>query len=108
MTKSRIEKESIIADYLTGDNSYRKLGIKYGIDYRLIHSWVMQTQGVLKQRPKQRKEPTKEEIPLSNEVKQLQSALRKSELHNKLLNSMIDIAEDELKISIRKKRGTKQ
>jgi len=54
---------------------------------------------------KQKKE---EEAPLSNEVKQLQQELRKAQLHNKLLNAMIDIAEDQLKIDIRKKSGTKR
>ncbi len=48
----------------------------------------------------------KEELPI--DVKQLQEELRKVKLHNKLLNAMIDIAEDQLKIDIRKKSGTKQ
>jgi len=38
----------------------------------------------------------------------LQEELRKSKLHVELLNTMIDIAEDQLKISIRKKSGTKR
>jgi len=45
MDKKAIEKEAIIADYLTGNSSYRKLGTKYGIDFGLIHSWVMKYQG---------------------------------------------------------------
>ena len=48
------------------------------------------------------------EVPLSNEVKQLQQELRKAQLHNKLLNAIIDIAEEQLKIDIRKKSGTKR
>ena len=40
MEKKAIDKSAIIADYLTGTNSYRKIGIKYGIDFRLVHSWV--------------------------------------------------------------------
>lgn len=107
MDKKIIEKEAIIAEYLTGDFSYRKLGIKYGIDYRLIHSWVMKYQGKKRIGTPMPKEK-KEEVPLSNEVKQLQRELRKAQLHNKLLNAMIDIAEDQLKIDIRKKSGTKQ
>jgi hypothetical protein len=42
------------------------------------------------------------------DVKKLQEELRKAQLHNKLLNAIIDIAEDQLKIDIRKKSGTKQ
>ena len=45
---------------------------------------------------------------LPTDVKQLQAALRKAQLHNKLLNAIIDIAEDQLKIDIRKKSGTKR
>ena len=45
MDKKVVEKEAIIAEYLTGNSSYRKIGIKHGIDFRLIHSWVMKYQG---------------------------------------------------------------
>jgi UDP-glucose 6-dehydrogenase len=47
-----------------------------------------------------------EELP--TDVKQLREELRKAKLHNKLLNAIIDIAEEQLKIDIRKKSGTKQ
>jgi len=108
MDNKTIEKEAIIADYLTGNSSYRKLGIKYGIDFRLIHSWVMKYQGKKRKYTPKLKEQKAEDTPLSNEVKQLQQELRKTQLHNKLLNAMIDIAEDQLKIDIRKKSGTKR
>jgi len=47
-----------------------------------------------------------ESLPM--EVKQLQKALRKAQLHNKLLNAIIDIAEEQLKVDIRKKSGAKR
>lgn len=108
MDKKAIEKEAVIADYMTGNLSYRKLGIKYGIDFRLIHSWVMKYQGKKRKSSPKPKEAKVAEAPLSNEVKQLQQELRKAQLHNKLLNAIIDIAEDQLKIDIRKKSGTKR
>lgn len=108
MDKKVIEKEAIIAEYLTGNTSYRKIGIKYGIDFRLLHSWVMNYQGKKRKYTPKLKEQKAEEAPLSNEVKQLQQELRKAQLHNKLLNAIIDIAEEQLKIDIRKKSGTKQ
>ena len=108
MTKLSIEKEGIIAEYITGESSYRKLGTKYGIDFRLIHRWVMKYQGKVRTRSKQAKATPIEEESLPREVKQLQASLRKAELHNKLLNAMIDIAEEQLKIDIRKKSGTKR
>ena len=108
MDKKVIEKEAIIAEYLTGNLSYRKIGMKYGIDFRLVHSWVMNYQGKKRKHTPKPKEQKVEEAPLSNEVKQLQQELRKAQLHNKLLNAMIDIAEEQLKIDIRKKSGTKR
>ena len=107
MYKKIIDKEAIIAEYLTGNSSYRKMGIKYGVDFRLIHSWVMKYQGK-KRKINPKLNDKKEEVPLSKEVKQLQQELRKAQLHNKLLNAMIDIAEEQLNIDIRKKSGTKR
>lgn len=109
MEKRVIEKEAIIAEYLTGENSYRKLGEKYGIDFRLIHSWVTKFQGKpMNKKPRKKLQLQEPEEQLPNDVKQLQAALRKAELHNKLLNAIIDIAEEQLKIDIRKKSGTRQ
>lgn len=109
MDKKVIEKEAIIAEYLTGEISYRKLGEKYGIDFRLIHSWVTKFQGKpMRKKPIKKLIPQAQEEQLPKDVKQLQAALRKAELHNKLLNAIIDIAEEQLKIDIRKKSGTKR
>jgi transposase-like protein len=108
MEKTINEKEAIIADYLTGASSYRKLGIKYSIDFRLIHSWVMKYQGKKRKYTPKPKAENVDESPLPTDVKKLQQELRKAQLHNKLLNAIIDIAEDQLKIDIRKKSGTKQ
>lgn len=102
-------REGIIAEYLTGGTTYRKLGAKYGIDFRRVHSWVMKYQGksVRKEKP-QKQVAFLENEELPTDVKQLQKELRKVNLHNKLLNAIIDIAEEQLKIDIRKKSGTKQ
>ena len=104
------EQEAIIAEYLLGATTYRKLGAKYDVDFRVIHHWVTKFQGkpLKKVKPKSRldEDLPKEELP--TDVKQLQEELRKAKLHNKLLNAIIDIAEEQLKIDIRKKSGTKQ
>jgi len=49
-----------------------------------------------------------ESIQLKQKVEQLEKALVQSELRATALDTMIDIAEKELKISIRKKSNTKQ
>jgi len=104
------EQEAIIAEYLLGDTTYRRLGAKHGVDFRLIHYWATRFQGkpVRKVKPKIKLDDDlpKEELP--TDVKQLREELRKAKLHNKLLNAIIDIAEEQLKIDIRKKSGTKQ
>ncbi|WHZ06322.1 MAG: hypothetical protein OJF59_001409 [Cytophagales bacterium] len=104
------EQEAIIAEYLLGDTTYRKLGAKHGVDFRAIHHWVSRFQGKPVKKVKPKIKPVdnlpKEELP--TDVKQLREELRKAKLHNKLLNAMIDIAEEQLKIDIRKKSGTKQ
>lgn len=108
MDKKAVEREAIIAEYLTGEISYRKLGLKCGVDYRLIHYWVMKYEGKKqKTRPKPKVEEV-DETPLPTDAKKLQAELRKAQLHNKLLNAIIDIAEEQLKIDIRKKSGTKR
>jgi hypothetical protein len=49
---------------------------------------------------------TDESMP--SDIKTLQAELRKSQLHNELLNEMLNIAEEELKVPIRKKHGARQ
>jgi transposase-like protein len=102
-TITNSEKERIIAEYLIGKTTFRKLGAKYQVDFRIIHSWVSKFQG--KQLKKTPLKPKEESLP--TDVKQLQEELRKARLHNELLTTMIDIAEKQLKIDIRKKSGTK-
>jgi transposase-like protein len=102
-TITNSEKERIIAEYLIGNITFRKLGAKYQVDFRIIHSWVSKFQG--KQLKKIPLKPKEESLP--TDVKQLQEELRKARLHNELLTTMIDIAEKQLKIDIRKKSGTK-
>ena len=112
MKKTEQEKEAIIAEYLMGETTYRKLEKKHGVDFRLIHSWVTKFHGKSKSLKKtnrlQSGSHPEKDAPLSSDVKKLQAELRKAQLYNKLLNTMMDIAEDELKIDIRKKFGTER
>ena len=107
------KKEQIINEYLIGGISFRILGKKYGISRSTINRWVLEHQGFICMRKSPResitllemnKEPT--EI-LPTEIVELQRQLDQERLHNKLLVAMIEIAEQELKIPIRKKYGTK-
>lgn len=102
-----ITKEAIIAEYLTGDYTYRELGDKYGIDFRKIHSWVSNYKGKIK--PDKKRAKFKDPVAvLPNEVKQLQADLRKAKLHNEVLEEMLKLSEQLTGIDLRKKFGIKQ
>ena len=107
MQATQINKEAIIAEYLTGEYSFRQLGLKYGIDFRKIHYWVSNYKGKMKPQKKQAKaqEPA---VPLPNEVKQLQAELLKVKLHNEVLEEMLKLSEQLTGIELRKKFGAKQ
>ena len=113
MDKKKISKEEIVAEYLTSNISYRALEKKYGVPSRSICDWVLKYQGRLpswREKEKRRKEKLtgKQELELSNEVKVLQKALRKSQLQNELLEEMLNLSEEHTGIELRKKFGAKQ
>lgn len=104
-------KERVIAEYLAGDTTYRKLEGKYGIGRATICRWVEAVEG----RSRVRKKSVPVRLRLSDEVegvpedvRQLEVELRKSRLENKLLKAMIEIAEEQLGIEIRKKSGARR
>jgi len=101
------KKQAIITEYLCGNLSLRQIGRKYNIDHKTIHHWVMKHEGK-KPSKKADSETEAENTELPSDIKQLQEELRKAKLQNKLLNAIIDIAERELKVDIRKKSGTKR
>src|ERR1044071_2909153 len=117
-----MNKEAIIAEYLAGGITYRALADKCGVDFRILNYWVRCYQGrTLKEnkgtskkakagakakRSKGPISPLGERLPV--EGKQLQLELHEARIHGELLNAMIDTAEEQLGISIRKKAGTRQ
>jgi transposase-like protein len=118
---NNIDKSTIVSEYLRGGKSYRELHAKYGYGLGTLHRWVDEyMQGkdykatekeaiVFKQiRDVLSKEETKMDAAMPSDIKALQAELRKSRLHNKLLNEMLNIAEEELNVPIRKKPGARQ
>lgn len=107
-----------MAEYLSSDVSYREMEERYGISSSTLQRWV-QAAGVRAkrkaggdgaeagERPQEGVLEASEEENLASEVKRLQRELHNAELHNKLLNAMIDIAEEQFDIPIRKKRGAR-
>jgi|ERR1019366_1299333 transposase-like protein len=105
--KTKIDKEAIIIEYLSGGTSYRQLAKKYGCTRSTLNEWVMTYEGRGKnaKRKKKRHLSAKE---LGSDVKQLQQALRQAQLRNQVLETVLDIGKDRYGIDLLKKTGTKQ
>ena len=108
------KKPEIINEYLLGKVGYRVLSKKYGVSRSAINRWVMDFQGRERSKsrelksvhlPLMKQQPTGEKLP--TDVAALQKELAQERLRNKLLTAIIEVAEEELKIPIRKKYGTK-
>lgn len=97
-----MKKELIVEEYLKGEESLRELGRRYGIHHVKIHRWVKEYGS---ERSLAEAGYTKEE---AGEIKRLRRELEDARLRNELLTAMIDIAEEEMGIDIRKKRGAKR
>lgn len=110
-----------MAEYLAGEMSYREMEERYGVSSSTLQRWVKASGAeATARRAKAASAGVKHEAAaetgerpgagedLASEVKRLRGELRKVELHNKLLNAMIDIAEEQFEIPIRKKRGARR
>ncbi len=107
----------IVEDYLTSSLSLKELGLKYGISCDgNIYNW-MRKFGITKPNDKQiklhnamskEKDKTPQERSLEEENKKLKQELEREKLRSLALNKLIEVAERDLKIDIRKKRGAKQ
>ena len=107
----------VVTEYLETGISQKELRKKYGFrGNSSISTWMrkfgMKTpnENQLKLQRIMSKELPKSprEVELEKKVQELENSLDKAQLRSLALDTMIDIAERELKISIRKKSGTKQ
>ena len=118
-----IQKE-VVREYLTDGVSYRALAKKYGVSRSTINKWVLVYQGIyglsrsakqvsydLQQKTlgKKSKQAAKDhQSELEKKIEVLEKQLEWEKLRSKALDTMINVAEKELQIDIRKKHGTKQ
>jgi transposase len=112
-------REAVVTEYLRGGISHRELAKKYGVNNRAVGRWIA-AYFVFQKKcnpdfeiPKKYWRPAKPDAPeqqerLPKDVQLLQEELCKSRMHNELLQTMIDLAEQELGVNIRKKSGTKR
>lgn len=118
-------KQQAIAEYLTQGTGYRKLAAKYGVSRTTINKWVMIHQGIHNIAPtdKQQKyylsgmnsKPEniaagefKNQQELEQKIALLEKQLAWEKLRADALDTMINIAEKQLDIVIRKKSGSQQ
>lgn len=96
-------KKEVVEEYLQGGVSLRELGRKYGIRHVTLHRWVKAHESgreIESRRPQALNDMPKD-------VRRLQRELYEARLEAKLYKTMVEVAEKELGIPIRKKRGAK-
>lgn len=110
-------KRSIALRVLTGQLSVREAQLSCGVKaVKTIEVWVRQTKlenpelvELTQQSMKKGKAAKKSTYTdQSSELKALQKALEEAQLKVTALNTLIDVAEEQLQINIRKKPGAKQ
>ncbi len=118
-------KQQCITEYLTQGTGYRKLAAKYGVSRTTINKWVMIHQGIHNLPPTQKqqkyyissmnssKQPDPErqqdfDAALKQKIALLEKQLQWEKLRADALDTMINIAEKQLNVSIRKKPGNQQ
>lgn len=106
-----------MAEYKRGGWTLRELGKKHGMSAPTIHRWVKRSERargpgeefVGKAGDREGRRPLEvKEAAMSADVRRLRKELEEARLYNRLLNAMIDIAEEQFEIPIRKKHGAKR
>jgi transposase-like protein len=106
-------KQEIINEFLLGQISYRQLAKKHKIGRSTVHRWLQTYNGITPVKMVARDIVILPEMiqeirnDLPSDVIELRRQLEQEKLRTKLLTAMIEIAETELNIPIRKKSGTK-
>lgn len=114
MKQKRKRREAVVAEYLAGEVTYRELEAKYGYGASTIYRWVKEAER--EELIRDGRKPISRDAVLGikseedprEEIKRLRKELREAQLHTKLLNAMIDIAEEDMGVDIRKKPGSGQ
>ena len=118
-------KTQAITEYLTKGTGYRQLAAKYGVSRTTINKWVMIHQGIHNIPPTEKQQKyylsgmnSKPENIAADEFKSKQAMEQKiallekqlawEKLRGDALDIMINIAEKQLDIDIRKKSGSQQ
>ena len=117
-------KKEAVREYLVDGIPYRALSKKYGVSRTTINKWVL-VQQCIYDLPRSHKQVTynlqqktlgkkskqiirQDQSDLENKIEVLEKQLEWEKLRSLVLDTLINVAERELNIDIRKKPGTKQ
>lgn len=108
---SNLQKRTIVSAIEQGRMTIKEAQIAYKISRdKVIRDWLLKFKDekveLCALNPSVMAKKNKRVLP--TDVDTLQQALEQAELKIKALNTLIDVAEEQLKISIRKKSGAKQ
>ena len=105
-------KIQVVLAYLSGNFTQKDLMLKYNIrGKQCINNWIRKfvVEEPTNQTPMAKQVKSNEsESSIDLKIKRLEEELKREQFKTKALNTMIDIAERELKIDIRKKPGAKR
>lgn len=117
MKKNRIytdaDKLELLTLFVQSGMSKRKFSAEYGLGHCTLSDWIanfattdpsLETDNIMSKNPKK----SYRELELEAENRRLKEALEAEKLKSLAFNTMIDVAEEQLNVSIRKKVGAKQ
>ena len=111
------EKLQIIEEYMKSGESMETFQVKYGMGHCTLSRWMTnfglsnttQRQYIeMKKKLTESPKKTLKERTLEARVAQLEKELKAEKLKSEAANAIIDVAEEEFGIDIRKKAGAKQ
>ena len=111
---SPLEKRKIVEEVRSGFYSFEQASEKYILPKKRIRKWnrwyfKIRLLGHFKAKPYPMKKTTNQEVEkLKKQLQEAQVLNEKLQLKNTALETMINIAEKQLDIDIRKKSGSKQ
>ncbi len=110
-TFTNLQKRTIVTAIEQGRLTIKEAKIAYNIkNEKIIRNWIVQYKSEKVEICIENISPMAKDKPSSQDLEKeaLQKALQEAELKIKALNTLIDVAEEQLKIDIRKKSGAKQ
>jgi transposase len=110
---SSLEKRKIIAEVNQGRLTVREAQVKYNMKsvktiHNILYQWRQENLNFYPSTELGMAKPKRKYLSNTTSAQPLQRAFEEAQLKIEALNTMIDVAEEQLKIDIRKKFGIKQ